>query len=225
MVVDPWKDRMGIGSRVQNYHRLRHVLGPRYATCTLDNFEIYDTKSNQAKVLGKIREFSKAIPERLRTGGGVILYGRPGTGKDHLLVALMYEAVLRHGWSAWWTHGPTMMAAARDSMFRENRPESEWKVASTYTEPMILTISDPLPPKGDASQHSTDLLQRIVEYRYRHLKSTWVSMNVRDGAEAERRLASALVDRLRHNSLALECNWESYRARDPNRRLLAGKEE
>ena len=68
-----------------------------------------------------------------------------------------------------------------------------------------------VPPKGDASQYNADVLMRIVDRRYRDCKPTWLTLNVLDGEEAERRLASPIVDRVRHGSLCLECNWPSYR--------------
>lgn len=80
-----------------------------------------------------------------------------------------------------------------------------------FVRPKILIVSDPVPPKGDASQYNADVLMRIVDRRYRESKSTWFTLNVLDGEEAERRLASPIVDRVRHGSLCLECNWPSYR--------------
>ena len=64
-----------------------------------------------------------------------------------------------------------------------------------YVKPKILIVSDPIPPKGDASQYNADVLMRIINRRYCEYKPTWFTLNVLDGEEAERRLASPIVDR------------------------------
>ena len=209
MQLDPWAKRLEVKARPERYRQIVTQLGPRYARCTLDGYSIYDNA--QRTVMEQLRDIEANMPDRLCDGSGIVLYGKPGTGKDHLLVALMYTAIIRYGFTAKWEHGPSMMASIRDRMFRDNCPESE--IVGEFQSPQILVISDPIPPKGDASQHTASVLQRIIDYRYRHLLSTWVSINVSSGAEASKRLSSPTVDRLRHNSLALTCNWESYRAR------------
>ena len=198
--------------RVRYYRDVAKQLGPRYAECTLDNFDIYEEKAterpSQGAVLAEIRRFAADMPKRLGTGGGVVLFGPPGTGKDHLLTALMYEAILRYGWTVKWTSGVGLSMQARELIRTKG---SEVKFIKEHQRTFILTISDPVPPKGDASQYAADLIQRIVDRRYRDLKPTWVTLNVEDGAEAAKRLAGPIVDRLRHDSLTLECAWPSYR--------------
>ena len=213
---NPYQARLSAPGRRRAYTALVTQLGPRYARCSLENYELYDTGSvaedrpSQAEVLDQIRPFARDMPARLRSGGGVVLFGRPGTGKDHLLAALAFSAVLQYGWEVRWVDGLTLFQNAR-TLIRKDGDERAF--LRQYQEPPILVLSDPLPQKGDASPYATDLIRRILDRRYRDLKSTWCSLNVLCGEEAEDRLAGSIVDRLRDNSLCLECNWPSHRTR------------
>jgi DNA replication protein DnaC len=170
-----------------------------------------EDRPTQREVFGKVQAFAADMPARLRNGGGVVLYGRPGTGKDHLLCALAFWAILRHGFEVLWENGGDLYQRARERIHDDT---SERRFLEMYVKRRILMISDPIPPKGDTSPYATELVQRIVDRRYRDLKSTWVTLNVKDGQEAEERLASPLIDRFRHKSLCCKCNWQSYRERD-----------
>ena len=153
-------------------------------------------------------DFAERIEERMLTGGGLLLWGRPGTGKDHLLCACMYWAILKHGWWTRWIDGLTLYQRARDMI---GQPGSEEDFLRQFTDPTILAISDPVPPKGDTSPYATELVQKICDRRYRDCKSTWATMNVVDGADAAARMASSIIDRMKDKSLCLECNWPSFR--------------
>ncbi len=91
------------------------------------------------------------------------------------------------------------------------RDGDEQELLRRFLKPSVLIVSAPMPPKSDASAYNADVLFRIFDRRYRAMKSTWLTMNVADGEEAERRFASAIVDRFRDGSLCLECNWSSHR--------------
>ena len=214
---DFWSRRLPLAERSGAYLRLAGQLGSRYAQATLDNYEIYDKPKGdverraQGDVLEAVRSWAEAIEDHLRGGGGLVLFGRPGTGKDHLLAACLYWSILRHGWTVRWWDG-AMLAQEIRSRVGSDR-ETEKGLVKELSEPQILAISDLVPVKGDTSAWVADTLQRIIDRRYRRGVSTWATINVRDGREAEERLAAPVIDRLRHSSLCLQCDWESYRRR------------
>jgi DNA replication protein DnaC len=191
---------------------LSRKVGHRLAYCSFQTYQVTEetapNRPSQRDVWTQIESFAWDLPARTRIGGGLVLFGRPGCGKDHLAVAAGYVGILQHGYSVQWIHGLELFELAR-RLIRVDGDETAF--VRDFVRPKILIVSDPIPPKGDASQYNADVLMRIVDRRYRESKSTWFTLNVLDGEEAERRLASPIVDRVRHGSLCLECNWPSYR--------------
>ncbi len=214
---NPWEPRLPLSERRADVQRLAKMLGPRYNNATLESYEVYDMpkqgddRLTQMAAVAKVRHFCENMPQQVTTGGGLVFFGRAGTGKDHLMAAAMYYAILRHGFSVEWHDGITVAQRIRA---RIDSGPTEHSFIETYVRPQILAISDPIPPRGDASPFVVDTLQRIIDKRYRRGLSTWATINVRDGREAEERLAAPIVDRLRHGSLCLQCGWDSYRKRE-----------
>ncbi len=208
----PMEPRVPEGDRRTAYVRLMKQLGIRYRRCDFNGYRVYEEKADgrvsQQEVFTALVEMAEDLPDRLQDGSGVVLFGRPGTGKDHLLVALAYSAILQWGYVVQWINGAGLYQQARQLIDDKG---SEAAFILRFTESQILFISDPIPPKGETSRYGVDVLQRILDRRYRDCKSTWATLNVHDGQEAEARLASPITSRLRHGSLCLRCDWADYR--------------
>ena|GEM_PF-1197501 len=198
--------------RRRAYIGLMKQLGVRYRRCDFEGYRVYEREAegrpSQAAVVEAVAGIANNMHQRLALGGGVLLYGRPGTGKDHLLVALAYSAILQWGFTLEWINGADLYQQARQ-LIGTKEPEEAFLLR--YSQKQILFISDPIPPKGDVTEYSVGVLQRILDRRYRDCLSTWSTLNVHGGLEAEERLASPLISRLRHNSVCLRCEWEDFR--------------
>ncbi len=195
--------------------RLRHLravadlAGTRYRGCNFDNYQLTGS-SSQRDALAKICDFANATYENYKLGRcGLILMGNPGTGKDHFLIALMFNAIIRWGFNVGRFNGIELYSQMRDRIDDRNAPERT--VIHQAVRPNILVLSDPVPPKGEIGQYNSEILYQIIDRRYQEKKPTWVSMNVEGGDDARNKLADNLVDRLRHDSLVIKCDWESYR--------------
>jgi len=161
----------------------------------------------QQSVVDLVQQYLIALPDLAKKGKSVLFFGPPGTGKDHLLVAMMKAAVMG-GVDLHWDDGAEMFGKFRDNM---RGSESETTMLDRYTRPTILAISDPSPPFGGLTSYQASMFFRIVDRRYRDMKPTWITINVADRAEAEERIGASIVDRLGHDALALPCNWPSFR--------------
>lgn len=192
--------------RENAWGRLLQQIGQRYAGVRLSNFQA--ATDAQKKAVTQLNEFCDTLGERTEAGQGLVFTGPKGTGKDHLAVACLRSAVLHSGINTAWVDGQTLYQEFRDGIDSETR---ERDALRAYTSPKILLISDPVPPSESLTPFQQSVLWRIVDRRYRDLRPTWVTMNVSNGEEAEKRIGAQIVDRLRDGALSIVCNWPSHR--------------
>ena len=183
-------------------------LGKRYANCRLSNFETNEELLKKDAV-ASVLAYCESMGEEIVEGRNVIFLGPPGTGKDHLMTAMMFAAV-RAYCTVEWINGVDFFGDLRDTI-DSDALESDFK--QRFVKPDVLAISDPIPPWGDLTAFQAAFLFRVIDARYRQMKPVWVTANL--SGDAERRLGAQLVDRLRHDALVLSCNWISYRQAVP----------
>ena len=180
-------------------------IGERYKHCSLDSFDV--TTDSQKSVVGSLRQFCEGLAGNITAGRGIVLYGPPGVGKDHLLIGMAREVVTICK-TAYWLNGMDLFAERRENI-RRDLPEKD--LLREYGKPDVLVISDPVPPWGELKEGQAEFLFRLIDWRYRRLKPIFVSANFKDGPDADSRVGSQVMDRLKDGALCLHCNWESYR--------------
>jgi DNA replication protein DnaC len=194
--------------------RLARRLGPRYSPerSSLDTFHVYD-RAAQGRVLERLRGIRARIAGYVAEGRGFVWLGAVGTGKDHLMAAMLYAAAAA-GLRCDWVNGQDLYGRFRDGM-DVKRPEEE--LLRELVAPEVLGISDPVPPQGVPSGWDLLQLYRVVDRRYHLNRPTWVTMNVLGKkppeADACELLSAAVWDRLREGAVVLPCFWRSYRGR------------
>lgn len=181
-------------------------LGPRFRRCSLDNFELYDPR--QEKVLAELRALEPHLLEHVNAGCGLIFYGPPGTGKDHLAAAMLKRLALQ-GCMARWRNMQLVYGRAADLVVSDS---STHPLVQELVRPKVLCLSDPVLPIGQ-TEANLRMLYRIVAERYDKLRSTWITLNVRNAAEAVALLTEPVFSRLRDGALRFFCDWEDYRCR------------
>jgi DNA replication protein DnaC len=193
--------------RVQAVQSLATRLGRRYAPtrATLDGFRV--DYQQQREALRAIR----GIVTDGTFDRNVVLYGSVGTGKDHLLAALLYAAAGADR-SVAWANGQEVYSRFRDAM---DTKTSESSLMADFARPEVLGISDPIPPVIDPNKPAawrTELLFRVLDARYREMKATWVTCNAEDPQDAAAKLSEPVFDRLKDGALLIPCFWPSFRA-------------
>lgn len=196
----------------QRWEILRSHLGPRYESCRVETFDVTDADPQYAaakrQAVAQVREYLADIRENVRTGRNVMFNGPKGTGKDHLMVGMLYEAVHDGANCKWWD-GMTLYAELRRCV-REK--QSEGPILDKLLKADVVAISDPLPPRGaSVTEFIADFMFRLVDGRYRKRRPVWVTENISSREEGEERLAPQIHDRLRDGAIQVRCNWPSYR--------------
>jgi len=181
--------------------------GSRYADCMIETFDATTTAQKNAVEL--VREYCAEISDNVREGRGVVLFGPRGTGKDHLAMAIC-RVLIRSDFKVKWQNGMDLFGDIRDLM-DDDGAVSERAFVERMARPDVLYLSDPLPPIGNLTQFQAAMLFRILDKRYSAVKPVICTVNVGSREELDGRIGAQNSDRLRHNALAIACDWESYR--------------
>lgn len=182
------------------------TVGKRYHKCTMNSY--HASEAGQREAVKALKGYVEHWPEHCARGRGIVLFGPPGTGKDHLLIATARLIMETHPVRARWVRGEELWSDARERIRAE---QSEKDFVREFAGGDLLVLSDPVPPSGRLSDYQASVLFRIVDTRYHRLKPTWVTLNVRHRAEADERMGSQVCDRLRDEALVIYCPWSSYR--------------
>lgn len=186
---------------------LESKLGARYSyqRASLDTFRA--ANAGQQKVANRLRVIRDDLTAFVSAGRSLIFAGSTGTGKDHLLAAMLYEAT-KLGVSCHWVDGLDFFAGFRDAI---KTGVTEAAVVREFIAPQVLAISDPRRPSGETSDYSLDQLRRVIDKRNRALKPTWLTINIANIREAKTTLTPVIWGRLQEGAEIFGCFWESYR--------------
>lgn len=182
-------------------------LGKRYSPklCSLATFEVECEKQKVA--FDKLKAVKEGLREFVEAGRNLVFLGTVGTGKDHLMAAMLYAAA-QERYRCGWFNGQEVFGSFRDRIDTGDRDEDYFR---ELCDPDVIGISDPIPPVGSPSAWDTANLYRIVDRRYRAVKPTWVSLNAANEEEADRRLSEPVSDRIMHGAEIIRCFWPSFR--------------
>ena len=188
----------------------RRLKAARFpAIKTLDGFD-FTAQPSVNKVL--VAELMRCAYIDAREN--IIMAGNPGTGKSHLATALGVEACARGKKVRFWRVTELVTA------LMEAREERVLARMKSYLAKLDLLILDEL-GYVPASQLGAELLFDVISSAYERT-SVIVTTNLAFERWVEvlgsERLTGAALDRLTHRCHILECNGESYRLKDAQRR-------
>ena len=177
----------------------------RYRDRTFANYRA--AAGAQATVLSLCAQYAEGFEERTRKGCGLILCGRPGTGKTHLACAIAH-VVLASGRGVKYCTVQNAVRSVKQT-FAQDAQVSEGEALGVFYKPNLLILDEVGMQRG--TEFELALLGEVMNERYARVLPTIIATNLTH-AELAKYIGERALDRMREGGgavLALE--WESYR--------------
>ncbi len=181
------------------------AIPKRYLNRTFANYKNTDNKQKQALKITK--DYANNFAERLENGSGLILQGKPGTGKTHLACAIANQVIV-NGYSARFTTVMQLVRAIR----------ATWKRDSERTEDQVLDaiigydllIIDEIGVQYESESEKLILFD-VLNGRYENVKPTILLTNL-VGVAVNTCIGERNVDRITEGGgSSVSFTWQSYR--------------
>lgn len=163
----------------------------------------------QQRALEACQRFVARFPELQRSGGGLIMTGRPGTGKTHLACAAG-NALLAQGHSVVFLTVARMIRKIRET-YRRDSALTEQQVLDALVAVDLLLLDEVGVQRGTESEEQ--LLFEVLNERNALFAPTVLISNL-TAAEIKTFIGERALDRLREGgSKLIVFDWDSYRSR------------
>jgi DNA replication protein DnaC len=194
------------------YDRMVAIFGKRHAVCELNNYDVGGDKyaTTRKAALGAVVEYAKNLAQNVADGRNMILCGNVGTGKDHLAASIV-RVGLPMSFTAASVRGSVLAAEMRSCQCEKG---SRSNYPMKYAERDILILSDAEPRhNGEGSEFEQKAFLELIDQRYRDMKPTIITSNVKETADIAKAIGLRALDRLMENCVVVNTWWPSYRQR------------
>lgn len=183
-------------------------LPPRFQSATLNNFEPINKEA--AHCLKVCQAYANQWPERLKQGGGIVMCGKPGTGKNHLALAIAQHVITTYQASALFTSALHLVRLYKSTWTKPTQM-TEAEVLRMHISPELLIIDEIGVQFGSDTEKI--ILFDIINNRYEGMKPTILLSNLPKEALAQF-MGERVMDRMNEGGgCTLAFTWDSYRSR------------
>jgi len=183
-------------------------LPQRFSEATLDNYQPVNPEA--ARCLKLCKAYASKWADRRKQGGGLVMCGKPGTGKNHLALSIAKHVINEHQQAAMFTTA-LRVARAFKSTWGKNAERTEYDVIHAYTDPDLLIIDEVGVQFGSESEKL--ILFEVINTRYEQMKPTILISNL-PLEELSAFIGERVIDRMNDGGgCTLAFTWDSYRSR------------
>ncbi len=168
----------------------------------------YIPNNDGAKKVHRVCErYSEKFDDRFENGGGLILCGKPGTGKTHLAAGIGLEA-LADKYRVEYNSAINIIREIRNS-YKKDAQKTESELIERFVNIDLLIIDEVGVQYGTDSEKI--ILFDVINGRYNNVKPTIIISNL-NLTELKGFIGERVVDRMREGGGAvLSFDWESAR--------------
>jgi DNA replication protein DnaC len=185
---------------------VRAEIPPRYLSRTFENYRSVSPKAREA--LRSCENYAECFEHVRKHGTGLILCGRPGTGKTHLVCAIARQVILTHSRSVWYT---TVAQAVRlvKQTYDRDASGSEAEALKRFQQPDLLILDEVGMQRG--TEYEVMLIGEVIDKRYAAVLPTVLVTN-HTHTELAQFIGPRAIDRMYEGGgLVLSFDWDSYR--------------
>lgn len=172
------------------------------------SFDTYVASTpEQRAALAKVRDYVERFQEKCEQGRGLVLAGKPGTGKTHLAAAAMLALIGPRYWVQY-TTCMGLIRMVRETWGKDSERTERQMVRMLGQEIDLLVIDEVGVQYGTESEQH--ILFEILDKRYAEMRPTLLISN-QDKAGFTALIGERVADRLRQTHDWVAFDWPSYR--------------
>ena len=180
----------------------------RFADKSFESFQAETRDEKKAQAV--CQRYAQKFEQRLEAGGGIVMCGRPGTGKTHLAAAIANNVIREQGLPVVFS---SVMGAIRrvKETYNRNSEETETQAIDAFCKPSLLILDEV------GVQFGTDaeklIMFEIINGRYQKVLPTILISNL-CMEELKDYIGERVIDRMQEGGGAvISFDWESYRGK------------